>query len=163
MPLSRTLRRVEICAESGARPGAFCPSVEEWFRPAHAPLHECPLHTTSHTAGSVVGADFQADLVRPTPGLHLAMDPRIPDELEIFEFSLETNADPSDVEWIVDGEPHELRRSGDTRWEWPLSRGPHRVRARAHFAADVPALETREVSFFSSLASLFSYSAVVCL
>lgn len=81
-------------------------------------------------------------------GLHLAMVPRIPDEFEAFEFALETSVDPSHVEWIVDDVALELRRSGDTRWEWPLSRGPHRVRSRAHFAADVPALETREVSFF---------------
>jgi penicillin-binding protein 1C len=87
----------------------------------------------------------------PTPGLHLALDPRIPDALEVFEFTLESRsllAASAEVEWVVDGEPASLRRAAVDRWEWPLSRGAHRVRARVRRSPHDAAIETREVAFF---------------
>lgn len=148
LPLSRRLRRVTICADSGARARPACPAIEEWFRPAHAPTQDCALHAPAPPAERAGPAQLRADLVRPTHGLRLALDPRIPDALEVFEFALDTDAEVREVEWIVDGEPRTLRRSSASRWEWPLSRGPHRVRARVHFAAGATPHETREVPFF---------------
>ena len=145
--ISPRLRRATVCAASGSKAGEKCPAIEEWFRPGHAPEHECPLHTPRVAAAPQV-APPEVDVLRPSPGLHLAMDPRIPDPLEVFEFALEATPDPGEVEWIVDGEPAALRRSAANRWEWPLSRGAHRVRARVRFREAGDPIETREVAFF---------------
>jgi penicillin-binding protein 1C len=148
LPLSPRLRSVRICAASGALAGDTCPVLDEWFRPGHAPEHDCPLHAAHPAVTAEPGASHDVAVERPTHGLHLAMDPRIPDRLEVFEFALDATSLPTEVEWIVDGEPAALRRSSDTRWEWPLSRGAHRVSARVRFAANGPPIETREVPFF---------------
>jgi penicillin-binding protein 1C len=145
LPLSRRLRRVEICAVSGARPGAFCPVVQEWFRPDRAPRHDCPLHGEAATAATAAGESASIDIVSPTSGLRLAMDPRIPDELEVFEFALSGRPGTDDVVWLVDGEPQRLARSAGDRWAWPLARGRHRVSARV--GSGPGARQTREVRF----------------
>jgi penicillin-binding protein 1C len=148
LQVSPRLRREKVCVESGSKAGETCPAIEEWFRPGRSPAHECPLHAPGRSASTGPAATPEVDVLRPTPGLHLAMDPRIPDPLEVFTFALEAASDPGEVEWIVDGEPAPLRRSAPNHWEWPLSRGTHRVSARVRFAPGAPSIETREVVFF---------------
>jgi penicillin-binding protein 1C len=63
--------------------------------------------------------------MKPTPGLHLALDPRIPDELERFELRLAGLPEGARAEWWVDGE----RLEGGTAL-WQPKRGPHHCRAR---------------------------------
>jgi penicillin-binding protein 1C len=146
--ISPRLRRAKVCAVSGSKAGETCPAIEEWFRPERTPTLECPLHSPQLVTSPGRDAAPRVEVLRPTPGLHLAMDPRIPDPLEVFAFSLQATSDPSEVEWIVDGEPAALRQSEVNRWEWPLSRGAHRVSARVRFAPDLSPIETREVAFF---------------
>ena len=145
LSVSPRLRQATICAASGARAGSACPTVEEWFRPGRAPDHECRLHTAG--AMKLRDAPPSIEIASPTPGLHLAMDPRIPDALEVFEFALET-PEHSEVVWIVDGEAADLAQSAAGRWEWPLSSGSHRVRARIRLDAKSTPIETREIAFF---------------
>ncbi len=40
-------------------------------------------------------------VTQPSPGLHLAMDPRIPDGLERFELTLDTTHKDARIEWFV--------------------------------------------------------------
>ncbi len=148
LPLSRRLHRVAICAESGARARASCPAVQEWFRTEHVPTTECAQHAHEDVivAISLESEVYRVDLLQPTHGLHLAMDPRIPDELESFEFVLRIEAPIREVVWTIDGEPR--AGSAKPRLDWPVSRGRHRVSARVHFAASVRPLDTDEVIFF---------------
>ena len=147
--ISRSLRRIPICSETGQRAGAHCPMVEEWMRPEHAPAHDCAVHARAVAGPSLqaTGNPHSARVARPTPGLRLAMDPRIPDELEVFPFALETDGTPRRVEWIIDGRSTSLKPTPDQQWEWPLTSGPHRVEARIQFESGGPVAETPPVSF----------------
>ena len=125
--LSRKLRQIAICRESGALPGESCPRAMEWFRPETAPEAMCPLHS-----GSVVTAAARGEIrvARPSPGLHLALDPRIPDELERFALELEGLPKGARVEWWIDDEPFAESTEEDGRSLWPPSRGRHVAKAR---------------------------------
>ena len=74
--------------------------------------------------------------MQPTPGLHLAMDPRIPDELEAFRFQLALDRVPRRVEWFVDGKV--VARTSDASYAWPLAPGEHTVRARVWLGNSPP-------------------------
>jgi penicillin-binding protein 1C len=129
--LSRRLRQTSICRETGLLPTNACPIATEWFRPGQAPTRTCRLHR----AGVRLQARNETTMphiVQPSPGLHLAMDPRIPDELERFELALDATPADARVEWYVN----------DARVDsplWPLSRGRHVARARVWLeGADAP-------------------------
>lgn len=65
-------------------------------------------------------------IVKPTEGLNMAVDPRVPHELQAYAFEV-LKAGEGLVDWYVDGE-----RVGSTlgpRWLWKLERGTHRVAA----------------------------------
>ncbi|MDX1502340.1 MAG: transglycosylase domain-containing protein [Thermoanaerobaculia bacterium] len=145
----RTLVRAPICRETGLAPGDGCPRVEEWFRPGRAPIEPCPEH--GRPAGPSPPARPAADplvrLLQPTPGLDLAMDPRIPDELEAFPFEIETPSPPAGVHWLVDGEVVARTGDGVTTWLWELAPGEHRVRARVWMAGRDAPVETAEIAY----------------
>ena len=143
--LSRKLRRVPICRVSGAAVTAGCPRVEEWFRERDLPLAPCPLHGAGEVARRAPSR--QVKLIEPRPGLHLALDPRIPDELEAFAFEIETASPPAAVDWLVDGTLAGRTGRGERRFVWPLSRGPHVAQARVSFAGS-EATSTEEARFF---------------
>ena len=142
--LSRELVRRPVCRTSGLVPSDRCPELEEWFRPAFAPTARCPHHGTEHMVAAASSPDVR--LISPTPGLHLARDPRIPDALEIFAMEVSGAERAQRIEWIVDGEIAAVTE-GDESYHWPLSPGRHTARARVFFAgAEAPA-ETHEVGF----------------
>jgi penicillin-binding protein 1C len=69
-------------------------------------------------------------IVQPSPGLRLAMDPRIPDDHESFMFILSDVPGNSKVEWYVDDKLAAVTNSGD--YLWPVSKGSHTVMAKVH-------------------------------
>ena len=142
LPLSRRLERHTICRETGTRPGASCPTVEEWFRPGRAPDRPCSVH--SGTGTPPAGGPLEVRLRSPTPGLHLALDPRIPDDLERFPFRVEATTAIDRVDWIVDGRVVASTRSSD--YLWAPTRGEHRTLARVH-TTDGITLETAPIGF----------------
>jgi penicillin-binding protein 1C len=147
--LDRRLARHEICRVSGRAPGALCPVTQEWFRPGHAPGEHCALHggAAQLVAARPEPGDLASlQLVSPTPGLHLAVDPRIPDGLESFAFRLGPDAPHAAVDWLVDDEVVGTTPPGTRHFLWPLARGPHTARARAWPRADL-SIETEAVSF----------------
>jgi penicillin-binding protein 1C len=127
--LSRKLRQVAICRESGALPSSSCPRTMEWFRPRTEPRSQCPKHSRALAASSSRG---EVRIAKPSPGLHLALDPRIPDELEKFPLELESLPQGARVEWWIDealfAESHQERG----RALWPPSRGRHVATARVY-------------------------------
>ncbi len=84
---------------------------------------------------------------RPTPGLHLALDPRIPAHLQKFRLALERDTSILNVEWYVDGK----LVTGDTLEHhdrhWTLTRGTHVVTAKVWQAHSSETFDTRAVKF----------------
>ena len=120
--LSPRLRRQVTCEDAGIafQPGMICPRRSEYFIPGTAPEHP-PLS---------VQATRQEDRIRlrqPTPGLHMAYDPRLPASCQGFEFVLQGVAENDFVDWRIDG-GGVVRQAGG-RYLWPLSRGDHSVSA----------------------------------
>ena len=147
--LSRKLSRQSICRVSGKLPTDHCPTVSEWFRPGNQPHDVCPLHISSTVteAQPAVVASGRVRIQSPTPGLHLAMDPRIPDELEYFPFQLASVPATSRVEWILDDEVVASTSGNEPSYLWRVSRGSHKLRARLwHDNMDSP-FETEAVVF----------------
>jgi penicillin-binding protein 1C len=127
--LSPSLISRPICAVSGGAPRPDCPNGREWFRPEEKP-EPCSFYHHRHDTARPRAATAAAALLQPSPGLQLAMDPRIPDEFESFAFELAEGAQPQQVEWLVDGRIVATTGPGARRWLWPLQRGPHRAQAR---------------------------------
>jgi penicillin-binding protein 1C len=151
LALSRRLEDRPICRNSGLVPGPRCPTAQEWFRPGHAPRDVCPLPHGSAHAAAAPGAPSRGEgapprLASPTPGLHLAMDPRIPDGLERFPLRLAAAAPDARIDWLVDGRIVGSTSDGRGEFLWPLAPGPHTARARLRPASGV-LLETDAVPF----------------
>ncbi len=151
--LSRKLSRHQVCRASGRLAHAACPTTSEWFRPGKAPAERCPIHRPRTAATAQRGAAAAAPLAAvqnlrlasPTPGLHLAMDPRIPDDLEVFQLRLDGASAIRRVEWIVDGEV--VATTGEASYSWPVTRGRHLARARAWIGDAAGPIETEPVGF----------------
>lgn len=92
----------------------------------------CYTHTEYFKAGSeVVDAPAQAvsklTLVRPTEGLMMAYDPRIPASEQAFEF-VAALPEGHRVQWWLDGEAKMVTKDG--HWLWEVARGRHLLEAR---------------------------------
>jgi penicillin-binding protein 1C len=97
----------------------------EWFHPETEPSASCPLHSGSASASGRRGVK----IAQPSPGLHLALDPRIPDELERFALEVEGLPKGARVEWWIDDALFAESRDERGRSLWPLTRGRHVARA----------------------------------
>jgi penicillin-binding protein 1C len=146
LPFDPRLERRPICRLSGASAGPSCPRGVEWFAPGTAPGARCPLHYPTTLLARRRG-DPTARWVRPTPDLHLAMDPRIPDELEVFPFEVETSNPVLRIEWYVDDAIAGTGDDGSVRFPWRLVRGRHAARARVWLDGDADPLDVEPVSF----------------
>lgn len=89
---------------------------KEWFVKGTEPITE-----------SLTQNPMEPGFIKPVNGLELAMDPRIPDHLEAFEFSLQGVEDSEKVTWTLDGKSLGDTRGG--RYLWTLQKGKHVVKA----------------------------------
>ncbi len=142
--LSRKLVSRQICTKTGKLATSQCPIAPEWFRPERAPKKTCTAHTDHQRHASAAPATdspvMSVRLESPTPGLHIALDPRIPDELERFAFRISA-VEAERVEWILDEEV-----IGTTpTFLWHPARGRHTAQARVWIAGR--SVETDRVSF----------------
>jgi penicillin-binding protein 1C len=144
--LSRKLRQAPICRTSGLVPGAFCPTTMEWFRPDDVPVTHCPLHGDSEPRAA--HDDVVVRIQQPSPGLHLALDPRIPDELERFELRLSKAPAGTAVEWFVDDAPWASSVAENGATLWTPTRGRHLTRARVHLPGDAEPRWTETIAFY---------------
>jgi penicillin-binding protein 1C len=146
--LSPHLLPERICRLSGQHATPHCPSLREWFVPGTVPAQFCPLHQpTEHPATVATAPAASLRLLRPTPGLHMAMDPRIPDALEVFPFTLPKDLPVQRVDWLVDGQLVGSTGPNEHRFLWPLARGLHTVQAQVWPAADAAPAVTPAVEF----------------
>ncbi|HEC85829.1 MAG: penicillin-binding protein 1C [Candidatus Parabeggiatoa sp. nov. 2] len=143
--LSPQLVKLKICRSTGQRATADCPSRIEWFVPGTEP----PLEGLK--APPVVAADSidrPLRLSQPSPGLQLAMDPRIPDEHEAFKLMLsDTPLKVNSIEWLIDGEVIGTTSANKRQFLWPVKRGTHIAQARVWAVDSDKPLLTPKVRF----------------
>ncbi|MFP3939232.1 MAG: transglycosylase domain-containing protein [Thermoanaerobaculia bacterium] len=113
-----------VASEAGARDGGAAPAV------------------SSETPEG--GGPPRPRLESPTPGLHIALDPRLPDERERFPFRLRGSPEVDRVEWVLDG-----RTLVTTAPEllWHPVRGHHTLMARVWFRGSEEPAPTQTVGF----------------
>jgi penicillin-binding protein 1C len=116
---SRLLRKT-VCVP---QPGEItCAPREELFIPGteNAPLHR-------------VSAKNIFEVIKPTDGLRIAIDPRIPLERQKMEFLLKPDCADCVVEWRVN---QALLPQTGTRSLWPLEKGQYRLTALVKRGSD---------------------------
>jgi penicillin-binding protein 1C len=150
--LSPRLTAVRICPVSGQRAGPHCPTLTEWFEPTTVPDRDCGLHSAGDGPEPVPVRSASAQkpplrLLQPTPGLLLAMDPRIPDRLEAFPFRLPKEVSTLRIDWVVDGSLAATTSNGQNEYLWPLVPGRHIAQARIWLPGHAEPVETPAVGF----------------
>jgi penicillin-binding protein 1C len=150
--LSPRLTRSAVCTVSGKLASGLCPSTSELFVPGTEPRNACRKgHTHDDFAGKrevELEASLPARITMPTPGLHIAMDPRVPDSKEALAFEISTATPLATVAWIVDGLTVHRGDGQGTRYLWPLSPGRHTVRAEVQPVYSSEPVELPEVVFW---------------
>ncbi len=116
-----TLTTADICTRPASADGA-CPTRTEYF--AHGTKAATPAEKK-----------LSLELVRPTQGLMMAYDPRIPASHQKFRFELAGLDDGDEVEWVLNGES--LARSASPRYLWPLQKGKQRLEVTIHARSGV--------------------------
>ncbi len=116
LPRSRRLVRHPVCLETGLPADGACVERPEWFVPGTEPEADFTPAAAAHLR-----------LRHPTPGLDMAMDPRIPDALERFELALTEGPRYARVRWRIDGRV--VAETDEPRWPWPLVPGSHLAEA----------------------------------
>jgi penicillin-binding protein 1C len=144
--LSPRLAALTICRESGGLAGPGCPSLQEWFAPGVRPA-PCSLHHGAPPPLPAGNAGSRPVLAQPTEGLQIAMDPRIPDQLEFFALELPEGLAPERTVWVVDGVEVGATGAGERRFLWSLWKGEHTALARFWPAAGAAPVETASVGF----------------
>ena len=134
--LSPKLVQMDVCRDTGLPADGECLSCSEWFIPGSTP---------GMVAENISIPEEKVEMIQPSPGLRLAMDPRIPDDHEYFRFSLSGVAANSKVEWHIDNKLTAVTESGD--YLWPMSKGSHTVMARIFSEDDKQKSETQNVEF----------------
>ncbi len=140
---------LEVCRLSGARAGASCPVLREWFYPGTEPEEDCRWHVGGAVQLPVAYAEWvaQQDAVASSPSMARALAGERGDSLAGFRIlspregdryavppgvdsayatlALRTTLGNGDrVQWFVDGRPLRSDR-------WRLVPGRHVIRARS--------------------------------
>ncbi|WP_052045855.1 transglycosylase domain-containing protein [Candidatus Paracaedibacter symbiosus] len=113
-------------------------------------MGECIWHSELLLPDDIIGDALikregeEVKILKPTPGLKMAIDPRVPDEKQKFEFKLTSLSDGDRVEWIVD--ENFVATTYQATYLWPLIIGKHRVKA-CIYKGDQIIYQTPEVGF----------------
>jgi penicillin-binding protein 1C len=126
-----------ICRRDGLPATPGCEAVTEWFLPGTVP---------SAVAKIAHAPVAEIRLVLPTPGLQVAIDPRIPDEFEALPMEVTPAAGLSAVDWYVDGQL--ATTTAGPRYDWPLAKGTHEVYTRVHLGVGAEPRATETVRFY---------------
>lgn len=142
LALDQDLRRIRICRDTGRMVGEdseyqSCEMRDELFSIEQlAALKQPSIHTDARAAGPVKnGSDIDSDesvrltreltsgprISKPSQGLNIALDPRIPDASEYFEFELSGIGKIKRVDWYVNNEFLSTTTAG--RLQWQVARG----------------------------------------
>lgn len=120
------LQPVTICRDTGLPPAQQpCATQTEWFLPGTAPK---PTMTLAENLTHLNPPALQ----QPTPGLQLALDPRIPDDYEAFRLQLAATDlnEESRIEWLINDEVIGITSGEQLYFLWSPVRGTHIAQAR---------------------------------
>lgn len=131
--LAPTLIERDVCTRPSDDP-AHCPRRTELFR---ADIAE--------TKTAIAAKPSRPELVRPTAGLMMAYDPRVPADRQKFRFELAGLKSGQQVEWILDGQS--LGHTSTPSYLWALEKGPHRLGLVIHGANSGPSHTLEAVPF----------------
>ena len=173
--LSRTLTSKKICSISGMLASSNCPGVTmEWFRKEHAPKQTCTWHrkqqgkTITHyphkyqdwlkrfpgyTKPAVLDEltpqsnEPFIHMAQPVQGLHLALDPRIPDELERFRFIIKSTHPVKRIDWFLDNILLSTTGPDTHQYPWKPIRGRHNAYAGVTLKDNDRFYQTSTISF----------------
>lgn len=141
-----------ICSLTGELASSQCPTLKEWFLPNSQPQHSCRVHQEqlAETPLSTPNGNYETalSLTLPSPGLHLALDPRVPVSLQAFPLTLPPNLNPSEVHWFVDNEIIGSTGPKETQFPWPIERGHHEAFAEVYMPNQESPQRTKTVGFF---------------
>jgi penicillin-binding protein 1C len=150
--LSSALLSRSICVKSGKLATRLCPLESEVFIPKTEPKHHCELkHNVEEriiSENALLKDETQVRIELPTPGLNLAMDPRVPDEREAFAFQLSSSVPLTEVRWFVDNIEVYRGDGSNLRYLWQLKPGRHMVKAIVKDADKARIFELAEVGFW---------------
>ena len=134
--LSPKLVAADICRKDGRPADGHCQSVPEWFVLGTVPQVD--------VAPRVQTADYR--VLEPTPGLQLARDPRIPQELQAFTMAVTPVPALREVTWYIDGTAASKTATG--KYTWPLVRGTHEMYAVIRSSGSGDPHTTDKVRFY---------------
>lgn len=110
--LSPKLVSRTVCIRPADKDG-FCPKRNEYFM----------AERQDEAAKPIKPEATHIELVRPTDGLQIAYDPRIPKDRQNFRFEMKGVEDGQNITWILDGKHY---ASGPSLTQlWPVERGTH--------------------------------------
>ena len=118
LSLSPKLVRRQICKASGRILPASgkCQSFSEYF-----------IEGTDAPFKPRKPAAIAFNIVKPTQGLSMAMDPRVPKKLQAYEFEVEGVKAGLPVRWYLNGKL--IRETKKPKFTWSLEKGVHRLKA----------------------------------
>jgi len=133
--LNPRLVKAEICRDSGLPADGHCDSISEWFVPGTEP----------QTKSMPPGEAKPIYLRHPSPGMELALDPRLPEDRQAFMFKIANLPEGHTAEWYVNQNWVASTSTGE--YLWHLRPGKHAVRARIRSDSRDHCGETGTVSF----------------
>ncbi|MBY0355428.1 MAG: transglycosylase domain-containing protein [Rickettsiales bacterium] len=132
--LDRRLISRQLCMSTHPDAPDHCQQRNEYFLPDH-PLENAPMTQPEPR---------EAQIIRPSPALLMALDPRIPPQQQAFRFKVSSLPEGGSVEWFLDGSA--IAKTDRADYLWPLQRGQHTLVALLS-AADGALTKTTPVSF----------------
>lgn len=135
--LSPKLVQRSVCNDTGAFSNGRCASRHEYFLPNQRPGHSLELTQAKTDQPIIVGQVRQSQSVKTTPNYQLlapidqslmAYDPRIPDELQQFEFKLNTHQGIRRVEWYLNDQLLASNQGASQLWQ--IQRGQYTLKAK---------------------------------
>lgn len=126
--LSPKLTRHAVCMAMPAGPTNSCVERDEWFAPSSMPPAEA-THKVFTPQAAETDQKAMATHIRlrqPTPDLELAMDPRLPEHAQAFQFLLDGVRSTDEVEWTIN---QTTAGKHGNAYTWPVTRGAHSVSA----------------------------------
>ncbi len=109
--LSPRLVAHTVCTRPPNTDGS-CPKRSEWF-----------MADTVPTATGFMNAPQKIELVRPTDGLQIAYDPRIPKDHQHFRFEIKGVGYKNTIHWTLD--EHVVGEGMSPTFLWPVQKGQH--------------------------------------
>ncbi len=121
--LSPNLVTKSICIATEVNSGRCTAYRDEYFIAGHLPqLPEALVRKPLR-------------LRQPTPGLNLALDPRLPDSAQAYEFIVQGLEKNQTVNWYVNNELLSSNNRG--QYLWPMQRGSQQVRAVIYDSGEI--------------------------